>query len=282
MEDVFSPESTRLMSLILIPGLLGWTAVFWHSRGLKTRLRNGSNWLIWRPLPFGLLPAVFLAILLGLLAQFALVSMLGALVKAPLPTVIMHLIAILTFHAPAAVMAMAWFQQSRIPLAQGLGLETGRGGGELAAGISGYLLAFPAVVIAGALTLFVFNRFGFEMSLQPTVLDLKQIQHPMEWLLVFLLVVLIGPFCEEILFRGVLFPWLSQRLGLIAGLLLHSLIFAAVHGHAASAFPLFILSLFLGILYLLRQNLLAACWMHAVFNGISLLNVFLAARGGEF
>ncbi|MCC5844247.1 MAG: CPBP family intramembrane metalloprotease [Verrucomicrobia bacterium] len=274
-----SQESTRLMSLILIPGFLGWIAVFWNSRNVKSSLQNGSNWLMWRPLPFGLLPAVFLAISLGLIAQIALVSMLNAFVSASPPAVFMHLIAIMTFHVPAAVMAMAWFQRARIPLAQGLGLETGRGGRELAAGIGGYVLAFPAVVIAGAVTLFVFTRFGLEMSLQPTVLDLKQLQHPVEWLLVFLLVVMIGPFCEEVVFRGVLFPWLSHRLGLTAGLWLHSLIFALIHGHAASSFPLFVLSLFLGGIYMVRRNLMAAFWMHAVFNGVSLLNVYMAAIG---
>jgi membrane protease YdiL (CAAX protease family) len=279
VDGELSQESTRLMSLILIQGFLGWIAVFWNSRSVKTCLQKGANWLMWRPLPFGLLPAVFLAISLGLIAQIALMSMLNAFVSTALPAVFMHLIAIMTFHVPAAVMAMAWFQRARIPLAQGLGLETGGGGPELAAGVGGYFLAVPAVVIAGAVTLFVFNRFGLEMSLQPTVLDLKQLQHPVEWLLVFLLVVMIGPFCEEVVFRGVLFPWLSQRLGLTAGLWLHSLIFALVHGHAASSFPLFVLSLFLGILYMFRRNLMAAFWMHAVFNGVSLLNVYMAAIG---
>ncbi len=281
MDGELTQQSTWLMSLILVPGFLGWLFLLSNPRRTKATLQTAGNWLMWRPLPPGLLSAVFLAICLGLLAQIALVSMLNAFAAVPLPAVVVHLISILTFHVPATVMAMAWFQRSRIPLSQGLGLETRRGWPELAAGFAGYLLAFPAVVLAGALTLLVFTRFGLDMSLQPTVLDLKTLQHPMEWVLVFLLVVIIGPFCEEVVFRGVLFPWLSHRLGLTAGLLLHSLIFSAIHGHAASSFPLFILSIFIGLIYAVRQNLLAAFWMHAVFNGVSLLNVFLLAAGGS-
>lgn len=280
MNGEVSMETTRVMSLVLVPGLLGWMWVFAHARAVQSNLQRAANWLMWRPLPFGLLPAVFLSIGLGLIAQVALVSMANAWVGDSMPTVGMHVISILTFHVPATVMAMAWFQRSRIPLEQGLGLETRRGWPELLAGVCGYLLSFPVIVIAGALTLLVFTEFGWEMSLQPTVLGLKALQHPLEWGIVFVLMVLIGPFCEEVMFRGVLFPWLSHRLGLWGGLGLHSLIFALIHGHAATFFPLFVLSLFLGGIYMVRRNIMAAFWMHAVFNGVSLLNMLLLS-GGE-
>lgn len=271
--------TTRLMGLILVPALLGWMAVFRQAKQVKSLLATGSNWLKWRPLPHGLLAAVFLAIGLGLLAQLAVLSMLSVLGETALPAVFMHLVSILTFHVPGTVMALAWCQRARIPVAQALGLEPGRGWAELGPGTAGYILAFPAVVLAGALTLFAFNLFGWEMTLQPTVTDLKSLQYPVEWIIVFLLVVVIGPFCEEVLFRSVLFPWIAHRAGTAAGLIFHSLIFALIHAHAGSALPLFVLSIFLGLLHLLRRNLMAAFWMHAVFNGMSLLNMFLLSRG---
>lgn len=279
MDGEVAIETTRVMSLVLVPGILGWMWVLWHGHQVKGWLRNGGNWLQWRPLPFGLMPAVFLAIGLGLMAQVALVSMLDAFVGASMPLVGMHVISILTFHVPATVMAMAWFQRSRIPMAQGLGLEMRGGGTALAGGVAGYVLSFPLIVVAGALTLFFYNALGWEMSLQSTVTDLQQLQHPFEWVVVFLLVVLVGPFCEEVIFRGVLFPWLSHRIGLMGGLLLHSLVFAMIHGHAASAFPLFVLSIVLGLVYMVRRNLMAAFWMHAVFNAVSLVNVLFLTRG---
>ena len=279
MEGEAAIETGWLMSLVLVPGILGWMWVLWHGHQVKDWVRNGGNWLQWRPLPLGLMPAIFLAIGLGLMAQIALISMMDAFVGAAMPLVGMHVISIMTFHVPAAVMAMAWFQRSRIPLTQGLGLETRRGLPELGSGVAGYVLSFPLIVVAGALTMLFFNALGWEMSLQSTVTDLQQLQHPVEWILVFLLVVLVGPFCEEVVFRGVLFPWLSHRIGLMGGLLLHSLIFALIHGHAASTFPLFVLSIVLGLLFMVRRNLMAAFWMHAVFNAVSLVNVLLMTRG---
>jgi membrane protease YdiL (CAAX protease family) len=274
MDGAAGLETTRMMSLVVVSGLLGWMGALWRGPEFKACIKTGANWLIWRPLPFGLLPAVFLALGLGILAQIAGMSMILAW-TGDLPVTLMYLISIATFHVPATVMAMAWFQRSRIPLEQGLGLETRRGWPELAAGFGGYAMAFPLVVTASALTLLLFDFAGWEMTLQPAVLDLKQISHPMEWLMIFLLVVVVGPFCEEVMFRGVLFPWLAHRIGIPGGLLLHSAVFAAVHGHAGTLIPLFVLSIFLGLLFMARRNLMAAFWMHAVFNAVSLMNMMM-------
>lgn len=266
--------------LLLLPGLAGWLWMLWHAKETRESVRRGAVWLHWRPLPAGLLPVVILAIGLGLIAQVALMSIVQALAGASMPAVGMHVIAIMTFHVPATVMAMAWFQRNRIPLGQGLGLEPA-GWRDAAAGFGCYFLAFPMVVLASGVTMLLFEGLGLEMSLQPTVLDLKQIQSATEWGVVFVLVVIVGPFCEEVMFRGVLFPWLSHRLGIWGGLGLHSVVFALMHGHGASMFPLFVLSVLLGAVYMVRENLMAAVWMHSVFNAVSLLNVMLLAGGME-
>jgi membrane protease YdiL (CAAX protease family) len=42
--------------------------------------------------------------------------------------------------------------------------------------------------------------------------------------------ILTAPFAEELLFRGMVFRWLRDRLGLWSGLALSSILFAVIHG----------------------------------------------------
>jgi len=83
------------------------------------------------------------------------------------------------------------------------------------------------------------------------------------------LAVLVGPFVEELLFRGFLQGQLERVLGARGGLVLTSLLFARLHGMAGLP-VLFGLSLFLGWLQQ-RSRCLAVPWCaHALNNAVSL------------
>ena len=81
-----------------------------------------------------------------------------------------------------------------------------------------------------------------------------------------LITVVLAPVAEEVLFRGILYPWVKQagfpRLALWGT----ALLFAAIHFNLATLIPLAALAVMLVLLYDRTDNLLAPITAHAVFN----------------
>jgi membrane protease YdiL (CAAX protease family) len=81
--------------------------------------------------------------------------------------------------------------------------------------------------------------------------------------------ILLAPLAEEVLFRGILYPWIKQigfpRLALWGT----SLLFAVVHMNLVTLLPLLLLALLLAQLYERTDNLLAPISAHALFNALN-------------
>ena len=93
-------------------------------------------------------------------------------------------------------------------------------------------------------------------------------------------VVLIAPFAEEVIFRGVLLPALGVGWGTLAGLLASSALFAAFHLSPYLLLPIFAASLVFGWLAIRFRSLWPSYLAHAVFNGTAaVLVLFLKSRG---
>jgi len=89
----------------------------------------------------------------------------------------------------------------------------------------------------------------------------------------FLLLVIIAPICEEIFYRGFIFPVIRNRTGILIGIVLTSLFFALVH--VQSFMVLFSLSVALCFLYEKNRSLIPPILVHAFYN-------FLVRFGGNF
>lgn len=83
------------------------------------------------------------------------------------------------------------------------------------------------------------------------------------------MIVLVGPFIEELLFRGFLQTFLSQVMGERWALVLSAALFARLHGMAGLP-SLFLLSVFLGWLQLRTRSLWAPTLAHALNNAVTL------------
>jgi uncharacterized protein len=95
--------------------------------------------------------------------------------------------------------------------------------------------------------------------------------------------VVVAPLVEEVIFRGVLFRALADRINLPVGLVLSSAIFAGIHIEVVASQPFALVGLFtvgflLALAYHLTGNLMVAVLGHAVFNAISLGLAVLADR----
>lgn len=91
----------------------------------------------------------------------------------------------------------------------------------------------------------------------------------------FFSAILVAPLYEEIVFRGYLYPLFKRYCGISFSILMTSVLFALVHGHAPSLAPLFVLAVCFTLAYEISGSLLVPLLMHSLFNG-SQLAIFLA------
>jgi len=92
------------------------------------------------------------------------------------------------------------------------------------------------------------------------------------------LVLLLGPFFEELLFRGCLYRAMRRRFSFWPAAVLSSLAFAVLHGYFFLFFYIFIFGLALTSLYERRGNLIAPLTFHALNNGVVLTFFFLSIK----
>jgi membrane protease YdiL (CAAX protease family) len=92
-----------------------------------------------------------------------------------------------------------------------LGLTTADAGRNVRRGLVVWLLLTPAVLGLHLLTLYVYDRLGVAPHEHPLTRLVQQGLTVTEWGLLLLAVVVSAPVLEEILFRGVLQPWLAVR-----------------------------------------------------------------------
>src|SRR5213078_1623406 len=88
--------------------------------------------------------------------------------------------------------------------------------------------------------------------------------------IIIVLAVAIAPVAEEFIFRFFLYGVLRRYAGRAVGLVLSSLLFAAVHAHLPSFAPLFVLGGCFTLAYEWSGSLLVSMTMHALFNALTL------------
>ena len=93
----------------------------------------------------------------------------------------------------------------------------------------------------------------------------------------FIYALLLASFAEEVFFRGFLFNAFRKRMPLLVAMLLQSLIFGFAHSlnwiHAIMPASL---GLVLTLVYSWRKTIFAPIFLHAGFNGLAALSMFLS------
>jgi len=92
--------------------------------------------------------------------------------------------------------------------------------------------------------------------------------------IVFAAVTTIVPLVEEVYFRGLLFRWLANRWGLLAGLLVSAGVFGAFHGDWIWAAATAVLGILLAFVYWRSGSIWTSITLHASYNGIGLIGIF--------
>lgn len=240
-------------------------------------LRAGARRLPPRPRPLHRWPSGEAALIV--LLPFVAAALLGGLVapREGEPDILLALLASQLTLAVAALAALGL--AARRPS----GLESLGLGPRPPAGTPGVILR---VYLPGALVFFglaggwahLCRAMGWEERQEVLQLILGLERH--ELAIAALLAVLVGPFVEELLFRGFLQGFMAQVVGERWALPCASAVFARLHGMPGLP-ALFVLSLFLGWLQLRTRSLWAPYGAHALHNAVSLALALAAAGTAE-
>ena len=129
---------------------------------------------------------------------------------------------------------------------------------------------YPVFGALGTLFLSVaVSQIGIEPQGMKQVIEV--VREPHELILSLLLLSVLAPIVEELVFRGLLYGWIAGRWGGTAGLVVSSLAFAAAHWEPAHVILVLPLGFLFGWLRRRTDSLLPSLFSHVVNNGFALL-----------
>ena len=134
-----------------------------------------------------------------------------------------------------------------------------------------YLAALPLLLlVTGASQLLLQHLFGIEPELQEVAKIFSQDLSVLQ-VLYAVMAIVVAPLYEEIMFRGLVFPYVVKHVGLAQGTLIVSVLFAIMHFHLPSFAPLLLLSAILCLTYWRTGSLWVSIGVHVIFNTVSIL-----------
>ncbi|MBC7783817.1 MAG: CPBP family intramembrane metalloprotease [Burkholderiales bacterium] len=174
---------------------------------------------------------------------------------------VVPLVAVVMFAASwPLIRGVSWADYTR-----DIGWHTGRGWFmEIGAGVLGYLASLPLLAV-GFFISFGLMRLSGE---QPTHPIINEFQRVSPWVLL-LIVSVLAPLTEELMFRGVLVSHMRAGVGIFLCAAISGLIFAAIHPQGWVLIPVLgSMGFALAIIRQWRDSLIASITAHAIHNGI--------------
>ena len=175
----------------------------------------------------------------------------------------------LFFHLPVLGLLALLFHISGVQGKELFGIHRKKAPALLGLSVIYYLAALPLLWFYSALYQILLHQFGCDVYMQ----DIAQVLlAPAPWLMragLFFIAIIVAPVFEEIIFRGILLPFMVRRTGFWPGIILVSFVFGGMHFHLPSLLPLFLLSVMFSLAYARTQSLLVPIGMHILFNGVT-------------
>ncbi len=138
--------------------------------------------------------------------------------------------------------------------------------------LKGWLMVLPFVLLVGWLMTLLIGDQGGSNPLLGLVLTSKD---PLSLTLLIITTVVLAPLFEETVFRGALLPVLARSFGRFGGVLISAIVFGIAHLSVGELPPLIVLGIGLALLRLSSGRLLPCVMMHALWNGITFLNLII-------
>jgi hypothetical protein len=149
-----------------------------------------------------------------------------------------------------------------------------------------YVLLIAPISVASMWMLFAGLQYGGYMDLmdklgvekvQDTVVILQKEKDPLILGLMAFAAAIVAPLCEEVVFRGYLYPAAKRFSGPWVAALCSALIFSAVHGSVAALLPLFVFGLVLVAIYEFTGSIWAPIGVHFLFNSATVVIQILSS-----
>jgi len=178
--------------------------------------------------------------------------------------------------ALSVILAIYWSVERYVPLPEGA-LPISLSGKWFWWGLGGYCTALPLVILVSFVNQKIWQGQGGSNPILPIALEDKD---PIAVFIFFVTAAIAAPLFEEFLFRGLLLGSLTRYLSMGWAIALSGFMFALVHLNVSEVLPLTILGMVLGFVYSRSRNLLAPILLHGLWNGGTLVSLFILANGG--
>ena len=141
------------------------------------------------------------------------------------------------------------------------------------------VLLLLVILAANFLYSYLIQTFHLPLQTNDQLLLMYSKNAPLTTYATLLVAVLVAPVCEEVFFRGFVFPGLLGGMPVGWAIVLSSLIFAVAHADPGSFIVLFIIGLALAFLRWRTKSIWPCILLHALNNGVAALAIVLAMRG---
>ena len=135
------------------------------------------------------------------------------------------------------------------------------------------IILWPILVFVSIVSKMIFSEF----TEQNIVKDVRKLNNFYEFLTVFIMVVIVAPVIEEILFRGLIYRVFKGLVGPFIAAFISSILFSFVHINLLSFPYLFIFGIVLCTYYEKENTIVTPILIHSIFNGI-MLTLILVTR----
>ena len=245
--------------------------------------RKQSAWPELQAAPLGLVDMVLLIaggfVVLGEVVVPLVVAPLSALVSQGIPAPLNQSVAVLIGYCALATPPLLILKsqldgldQRLMPAGGWLQWRVKPWWSALLQGGRAWLMVMPPVVLTG----WLIGRFiGDQGGSNPLLEMVLNGRDPLALSLLAITAVVLAPLFEETVFRGVLLPVLGRSFGRGWSVFASALVFAVAHLSIGELLPLLVLGLGLALLRLSSGRLLPCVVMHALWNGVTFLNLVL-------
>ena len=258
--------------LLICIGIVADVGLVLHWLKRPVRVSELAGRLTARALPWQLV-LIFFGIVIG----FYLLASWIYLLMFPQAEIEPHTVIFQTlfFHLPVLGLLGLLFHIAGIQGRELFGLYGKKAPALLGLSAIYYLAALPLLWLCSALYQILLHELGSDFYLQ----DVAQIlTAPATWPVrtaLFFIVIIVAPVFEEVVFRGILLPFMVRRAGFWPGIVLISVFFGGLHLHLPSFLPLFLLSVIFSLVYARTQSLLVPIGMHVCFNAVTVILLLL-------
>jgi membrane protease YdiL (CAAX protease family) len=156
---------------------------------------------------------------------------------------------------------------------------------DIGTAFTSWVLSFPLVLTLNQILEQILLKV-FQLPQLPDQLAVhflkSTFENPLYFFLALLSIVVLAPLIEETLFRGLLQTFIRKHLGPKQAIVITAACFSLFHfsigqgiGNISIILSLFLLALFLGFTYEKRGSLFASVILHATFNSVSAINLYL-------